>query len=195
MVIDENTTFFRTGAVVFLDALWFKGIWRRHKPFLVINKLQKTTSFFESFRRGRTVYGEATDRTFTVISDSIFVTDAAGRSNGNTEILDPADVLVRLDQLGSFLDALWQELLRSDPPLAYRGAIAWGDHMVRGPFVIGPAIDEAVEAEGKAAGAFIYLAPLADLPRRRDRGLDHRAELPARPTRQRGSRWSSTACR
>ena len=52
-------------------------------------------------------------------------------------------------------------VLRSDIPLAYRGAIAFGRYEVSPHFLIGSAIDEAASAYELAQGAFILLVPEA----------------------------------
>jgi len=49
----------------------------------------------------------------------------------------------------------------NDPTLVYRGCIAFGEFEIREQFLIGPAIDEAAEAEKLADGALIWLCPSA----------------------------------
>jgi hypothetical protein len=50
---------------------------------------------------------------------------------------------------------------RTEPSLAYRGCISFGDFEVRDRFLIGPAVDEAAAANNLAQGAFVWLLPSA----------------------------------
>jgi len=47
------------------------------------------------------------------------------------------------------------------PPFAYRGSIAFDQLVIDDRFLLGPAIDEAAEAERLAEGAFVWLCPSA----------------------------------
>jgi hypothetical protein len=50
---------------------------------------------------------------------------------------------------------------RTEPSLAYRGCISFGDFEVRDRFLVGPAVDEAAAANNLAQGAFVWLLPSA----------------------------------
>jgi hypothetical protein len=47
------------------------------------------------------------------------------------------------------------------PHLAYRGCVTCGDFEMDGPFLLGPAIDEAASHHETAEGAFVWLTPRA----------------------------------
>jgi class 3 adenylate cyclase len=60
---------------------------------------------------------------------------------------------------------LMSDLLRrglaDDPPFAYRGSITFGDCLIGGNFIVGPAVDTAANLERHAEGAFVWLSPSA----------------------------------
>jgi hypothetical protein len=56
---------------------------------------------------------------------------------------------------------LYAMVVNGDPSLVYRGAVAFGEFFHDDRFVIGPAIDEAVEYENIPDAGIVWLAPSA----------------------------------
>lgn len=48
-----------------------------------------------------------------------------------------------------------------DPPLVYRGTVSVGRFAIEDQFVVGPAVDEAAQAEKLAQGALVWCCPSA----------------------------------
>src|SRR5262249_24699751 len=52
---------------------------------------------------------------------------------------------------------------KARPPLVYRGVVTCGELLVDKPHLLGPAVDEAANLVDEAEGAFVWLAPSAEL--------------------------------
>jgi hypothetical protein len=146
------------GAVAFLDALGFKGIWRSADPAAVLEKLQ---ALKERLERARVRPDEPSNATgfrswVLFLSDSLVIASTANYSRPR-----PEDEILPLwfVCLGA-ADAV-AAAAENEPTLVYRGSIAFGEFEIREQFLIGPAIDEAAEAEKLADGALIWLCPSA----------------------------------
>jgi hypothetical protein len=147
----------QTGAVVMMDALGFKGIWRRvSSPETVVRKLRAME------QRARNL--EKKDGTFTI--HAVFLSDTIvfAVSRQETELPGVALALenaTTLNLAAVFARRFIMEAVRDKPFLAYRGCIAFGEFHVDAPFLLGPAVDEAAEHHETADGAIIWLAPSA----------------------------------
>ncbi|MDB4958643.1 MAG: hypothetical protein JWO36_6212 [Myxococcales bacterium] len=151
-----------TGAVVMLDALGFKGIWKRHPEVLEKLKLMPRIAevtvggFMKGVpaKSGLTLHPEVST---TFLSDTIVI---GARMKGATD-----DVHDRWAEVA--LAALFTASIMSiganvkAPPLAYRGVISFGEFEIDGPFIVGPAIDEAAELMNMAEAAIAWLTPTA----------------------------------
>jgi hypothetical protein len=148
----------KTGAVVMLDALGFKGIWKRHP-----NALQKLRAIqnvadqiTEGYSKTLALIRPGTMKAkMTFLSDTIVIEVSGG---------DPASSRPEYQEIAmaSFFASSVNMLgVREPPPLAYRGVITYGEFEVEGPFVVGPAIDEAAELMNLAEAAITWLAPSA----------------------------------
>lgn len=146
------------GAVAFLDVLGFKGIWRGANPAAVLEKLQALKERLEEARVRPDEPSDATGfRSWVLfLSDTLVIASTANYFKPR-----PEDEMLPLwfVCLGA-ADAV-APAAEKDPTLVYRGSIAFGEFEIREQFLIGPAIDEAAEAEKLAEGALIWLCPSA----------------------------------
>jgi hypothetical protein len=159
-----------------IDALGFKGIWRRpdivDHPEVVINKLVKLQKEANSFldsqfggAKGRAMLSQDRGNCFDLVhagflSDTIVIALArkdAKRLGGEPTGLPELAVYQACAQTSSIL-ALGA---KTDPALSYRGCISFGDFEVHDNFLIGPAVDEAASLLDLAQGAFVWLSPSA----------------------------------
>jgi len=146
------------GAVALLDALGFKGIWRSADPVAVLEKLQALKKRLEKARVRPDEPSDATGfRSWVLfLSDTLVIASTARcrPPRADDEMLPLWFVCLGV------ADAV-AVAAESDPILVYRGSIAFGEFEIREQFLIGPAIDEAAEAEKLADGALIWLCPSA----------------------------------
>jgi hypothetical protein len=147
----------RRGAVVMMDALGFRGIWDRvAQPSDVFDKMESLRKRAEStMARHNVPEIGITDARATFLSDTIVLVISA---RGDDADLDASTAIVLAALRAS---DLMTEALERAPHLAYRGSIAFGDYEMKGPFVLGPAVDEAAAHSELAEGAFVWLAPSA----------------------------------
>jgi hypothetical protein len=142
----------RTGAVALIDALGFRGIWRRYDPDAVLTELKAAKNQIEQqVERHAQTY---MDPQVAFLSDTIAISTLV-RETKNHRLAWA--VLYLVNVIADVLDLR----LRSNVPLAYRGAIAVGNYEVSSHFLIGEAIDEAANARDLAQGAFIWITPEA----------------------------------
>jgi hypothetical protein len=165
----------RRGAVAFMDALGFKGIWKRHPNHRdVLEKLRRLrtaaeTAKDEAVKERRIVVAE-TKRSLATFSDTIFFAcsatslSAAEGSVGNRAEQSVRKAAVEFAGLAvtcAVLAHVIAEAARDPVPLAFRGAIAFGEYSAEEEFVIGPAVDEAAAAHEAADAAIVWLCPSA----------------------------------
>jgi len=146
----------RHGAFAMFDALGFKGIWARAQkvdpPWDVLGKLERLVTEADDVR-GAIEEGVASIeqsgelhnaqvRTL-FLSDTIMVgawaDDPTGMAPGNPEWA----TLTAVAHIAA--SVLSRAANAPDPRFAYRGCISVGEFDIRGPFVVGPAVDEAAE--------------------------------------------------
>lgn len=148
------------GAVAFLDVLGFKGIWRRPgvPAAAVLNKLQGLKE-----RIGEAIVrpNEPPDATgfrswVLFLSDTLVIATTANYSRPRAE-----DEMLPLWYACLGAATAVAAAAENDPTLVYRGSVSFGEFEIRDQFLIGPAIDEAAEAEKLADGALIWLCPSA----------------------------------
>lgn len=158
-----------TGAVAVLDALGFKGIWRSWRPDDILRKLEDTVSRTTGFEDEQLLSGTVAHitqlRRIRFLSDTIVVASSITPSPDveTTPSMQAGYDLDALYDVSNAVAGLQRWMLKSSigPPLAYRGAIAFGEFVIRGPFMIGPAVDEAAESEKFAEGALAWFCPSA----------------------------------
>jgi len=140
-----------------MDALGFKGIWRRSpgepdRAEAVLAKMKRLRAVTQNVRIEKGTDGPVAMRC-ECISDTIVL--------GLWPNSPPATPQVPFIFASQFIRVLCQEALREPPVLAYRGAVAYGRFEMEDGFVIGPAVDEAAESMELADGAFIWFTPSA----------------------------------
>lgn len=150
----------KLGAIVFLDALGFKGIWTRQNPISVLQQLKSLRRKGLSLR-GQKRHGVLLDdpgllHHVRCVSDTIMVAVTLTRSNIRERYLYRA-ILSALLIASNIMD----DAVHGSPPLLFRGCLAAGFMKVEGDFVIGPAVDEAAELFELSEGAFLWMAPSA----------------------------------
>lgn len=163
----DTTT--HTGTVAVLDALGFKGIWKSWSPADVLHKLEDVLERTAWFTEVKPLSGKVDhlrqERRLCFLSDTIVVASSITPSP-DVETTPSMQALYdpnALFDVSNAVAGLQRWMLKSSigPPLAYRGAIAFGEFVIRGPFMIGPAVDEAAESEKWAEGALAWFCPSA----------------------------------
>jgi hypothetical protein len=167
-----------TGALVFMDALGFKGIWRHSSvaddPTKVLRKLEDVQEATRRQLETRPVAATPDQRKrlreavrFAFISDTVVI--AVEESVGPL-LLEMAGPRARgekpapwqtINAASIYAASVIGRMACSPAPLAMRGAITWGRFAVSASFVVGPAVDEAAECAGQAEAALVWLAPSA----------------------------------
>ena len=176
----------RTGAFLMIDALGFKGIWRRpgleNQPELVIQKLanlqRQVGQYLDQQFGGPEMRGRMEQDQWSsfdlvqarFLSDTIVLAVAIKdftRSflNDTPAAGEPFYTMatkgLAVHVACSLASAMLAAAAKSDPALAYRGCISCGDFEVHDNFLVGPAVDEAAAAIDLAQGAFVWLLPSA----------------------------------
>lgn len=171
----------QNGAIVMVDALGFKGIWQRYDPIDVVREMQRLcdsafAQMSELEREARKQEGNFIEYCRPAfLSDTVVlgvVTKPAERvrkgmqNAGWGEIgqeLNDDDMAAEAVRIAAFLVSKFiRESLRGPIPLAYRGAIAFGQFCMTERFIIGEAVDEAVELMNSTEGALIVGGPSVD---------------------------------
>jgi len=154
----------KSGAFAFLDCLGFKGIWQRVDPRLVLKKLTGI--------QGHYLLESAKDSaSFSLIRCGLIRTKVLCLSDSIAISLTFDEEIHREKGLGDFhligaistiVSTIIDSYLRTKPHLILRGCITFGEHAIEENFMIGPAVDDAVENERKADGAFIWFTRVAE---------------------------------
>lgn len=153
------------GAVGFIDALGFKGIWRRHDSDEVAATLKKGRS--SALRAMKTALGFAYHYVMhragalprisaQAFSDTFMFSLVVGEAREREPTLARAAAVVAYG-----ISQMLRTMAQGPVPLTFRGAIAAGDCMIDpdNQIFIGPAVDEAAQLMDLANGAFTWLAP------------------------------------
>lgn len=172
--IDPNTRGnINTGAVAFLDALGFKGIWERSSPAEVLAKLDLLQIAYRRWvPSAQTLMPEGH---VTILSKASFLSDTIIVTAWCPSQIDPDLALFGkwhcLLHVVLAANILQHSALIGRPSLTYRGVVTVGDFLVSdvGDQIVGPAVDEAAEKERLADGPFVWLTDTAeDLLKRLD---------------------------
>jgi hypothetical protein len=156
---------FVTGALGFLDALGFKGVWKTSPPSNVLRWLaasvDATGRALKAYEELKPMFAKAgipkMKRRVLYVSDSIFVAcwpnpeaphDAA---DGATASMMMAGLMCHTVMLTT--------LMLKNPTLVYRGVVTQGEFALHDDhnFLVGPAVDEVASLERAAEGAFVWL--------------------------------------
>jgi len=142
---------------------WVQGIWGR--PVGAEAVLSKLHALYQTMQDEREAYvanviadlREGNDASLTGV-DLVFLSDTITLGVGVEDLKDLGTALLCACTLAQRAMRL---ALREEPRLVYRGAIAVGSFRLAGPFIVGPAVDEAAELMEVAEGAFVWLTPSA----------------------------------
>lgn len=171
---------FKRGAIALLDALGFKGIWRRHgvTPRQVISKLSRLQWAAQEWleRSGVEVNPKLLaeglappHNVVRFVSDSVYIaawpTTPIPESLGIEHEIDPdrLGMLMCLATVTLIAQGLMLAALSDEPALIYRGVVTVGDFEIheRESFVVGPAVDEVASLEREADAALVWMTPAA----------------------------------
>jgi hypothetical protein len=150
----------KEGAVVMMDALGVKGIWKQHDRDQVLDRLhliERCVRQIIDIPSAQIARKLGFEPFMTFLSDTIVMAFSDPKQPDGVVALATAAAGYALH--AGATDT--QENRTWGVPLAYRGAIAFGQFHVEDRYVLGPAIDEAAEAMGRPEGAFVYLTPSA----------------------------------
>lgn len=157
----------RRSAVVLIDALGFKGIWKRHAPADVLTKLTALADRNRAIVERTQRIAPAQERNLissvrvAFLSDTIVLVLAI-KEPGEGGLDDKAHCdSAAVTLAAGFTSQILRDALSGEPAIMYRGAIAIGDAAIQENFIVGPAVDEAAEVMNSAQGAFVWLAPSA----------------------------------
>lgn len=157
----------RRGAIVMMDALGFRGIWRAY-PDRALPKLQELPEIASVIVQGfadapalRDSGFQIPSLSYTFLSDTIVICaqfDEPERSKrgGYDEVLLAGHATSAILSVAAVF---------TEPALAYRGCLAFGEFEVdttHRRFLLGPAVDEAAELMEKANAAIVWMAPSAE---------------------------------
>lgn len=161
------------GAFAMLDALGFKGIWRKYGHHEVLAKLGALRDSVDAKVReqlGGEDRRDLPEKFFihavrlAFLSDTIVIGVPVRNQRPNhqpsVEAADGAATIVA----ATFASHILRLALRDPQPrLAFRGCIAVGEFAVDGDerFIVGPAVDDAAQLHEQAEGAIVWLAPSA----------------------------------
>jgi hypothetical protein len=155
----------KTGAVVVMDVLGFKGIWQRYDPKGIfqamrdVEKMVKAACSLTNELEGdvwpsdiKPVYR------FRFMSDTLFLA-CWFQTPPRTGPSDP----IAMGGALWFLCRLTSRVLSVTSAIGFplRGCVTTGKFDVLRNFVIGPAVDDAAQQERAANGAFVWVAPTA----------------------------------
>lgn len=142
-----------------LDILGFKGIWRRHRPQDVVQRLHAIRDYCHGMRDlrpdGAPPPSNPDEYAYVrFLSDTIVIARYCDDENPLSVLRSFANVLTLVS--GAMIATL------DDPlPLPIRGAVVTGQFLIDDVFLIGPAIDEAAHNERAANAAIVWLADSA----------------------------------
>lgn len=176
-------TGFTIGAVAAIDALGWKGIWRRREADQTLRTLDQIQECAEASAKAitraglRLLYGspwpESVEIQARFFSDTIVIAATVDppESAEDVVLLDrpcapEALPEVREVVLDALLDIVCQRVAEvicvgavADPPLLYRGAVAVGSVLIDGTRFLGEAIDRAAGAMDAPNAAVVWIPP------------------------------------
>lgn len=144
----------KTGAVGIIDALGFKGMWKKRD----VADLLATLRAIKGAARSDAGYlnelvSQGIDVRCVFFSDSVIIT--AKRKSPDVEISDGELVA----HVGVMVQGAIAGGLSGSHRIVYRGCIGFGEIEVQEEFLVGPAIDETAEWCERANAAVVWLLP------------------------------------
>ena len=172
----------KRGAFALIDALGFKGIWKKVHEEELLGKLRKMSTEMVDFTGHMNEMPDPVgspglngDIHVTFLSDSIAMAAEVGTRSPHTNMTPEGRAIAMLVlQLSDLL----RTAALTDPPLVYRGVVTFGDFTIEDRFILGPAVDAAAQYEREAEGGFVWLDPTAKRILEND---PHEREDPAFP--------------
>jgi hypothetical protein len=157
------------GSVGIIDALGFKGIWRRHSPDAVAATLREARRIGTKMAKDVLMY-EAVQHVYAAsgghipeisalsFSDNIFFTAVVPEARDRLAALAATTGVV-----AAGLSYIMRTTSQAEVPIIYRGVISAGDCIIdtESSLFIGEAVDEAGDLYEEADGAFVWLSPSA----------------------------------
>lgn len=182
------------GAVAMLDALGFRGIWKRESlnalegslETLVATLRRDIDELIQKIAISKPVI-EARFLSDTVVFTVAHDVPFSGKGGGGSDGVAAGGFPIApfsVEVAAAFSSLLQARSALSAIPLAFRGAIGFGEFYVKENFLIGPAVDEVAVAHQEANGAIVFMLPSAASalalhpPTLRDRGLLPRVLIP-----------------
>lgn len=156
-----------TGALAFIDALGFKGIWDRYDPDGLVGKFREAQDEARAVVAGlsQPIGGAILSPKVLFLSDTIvFASHAAvDRSTFKGDVPKDAEQLLAVVTVTTLTATLLGKLALGPMPLAYRGAVSVGRCLIDSDLglLLGPAVDEAATCEKMAQAAIVWFAPSA----------------------------------
>jgi hypothetical protein len=141
-------------AVSLIDALGFKGIWKRLEPSRVVNTLRSFRNLTDEMTKDVNHWPTSVSFHAQALSDSLIF--AATSSDAG---LEGTQQMVEL--LGVAVSGTLRTALLGDLPLAFRGHLAVGDGLLEDGILVGEAVDVAAAQYEKADLACVWLCPEA----------------------------------
>jgi hypothetical protein len=159
----------RKGVVGIMDALGFKGIWKRLGVPATLSMLRHVkdagaaqTQFTNELSRmlWQRIAADAREPSFAlrVVSDTIIVA-AQGWDDALPNPRSHAEYF--LAQVVGICRECLSVAAKEPEPVSFRGCIAVGDVCIQDDFVLGDAVDEAAQWHEQAEAALVWLAPSA----------------------------------
>lgn len=146
------------GAVALVDALGFKGIWKRFPSEKVLRFLARARERAIKDAVLRQIFN---NQHLSVIAFSDTLLLVAFPRDGAPEDEGLADAIEAIASTVSFLQITGTGGEEDEPKLAYRGCVAVGEVSVGGGLFVGEAVDEAAEWYEKADAGLVWLTPSA----------------------------------
>lgn len=153
------------GAFALIDCLGFKGIWKRTDPEVLIGKLLRIERRIKrQMKKEESSFSmlafPSANLQIRLLSDTVAVSlqypfSKSFRCNKREHKAFVFGICCRAVQ------NILELFIREEPPLIMRGCVTFGEHVCKGSFLAGPAVDEAAEHLNIAEGAFVWLHPSA----------------------------------
>ena len=161
----------REGALIMMDALGFKEIWRakeiKERPEILLEQLKALEDAAQrdlAERIKHPPFGSKNQSLFKplavrFLSDTVIIALETADAGGGTQSTRAVFSLLLSCVYAGGIMAKAAQL--SPIGLAYRGCVAYGAFAIDGNFIVGPAVDEAARMMDLAQGAFVWLTPKA----------------------------------
>jgi hypothetical protein len=154
----------KTGALVMMDALGFRDVWREPGGGeRVIKKMRKLRdAAIERMARWGALANELREHTTVPVPDVSFLSDTIVISLPLDE--SQGDALIAVRTAAFTASTIAATALQTEPRILYRGCVTIGEFAVDDHFIVGKAVSTAASLYERAQGAFVWLDSLACAP-------------------------------